>query len=64
MVLLARGGDGGIHAGGMSDIAPVSADMGIMDPEVSVLHIMRMITVVTVFPHILSLFIRLFRRMP
>ena len=45
---------------GASDIALVSADMGITNPEVSVLHIMRMITVVTVFPHILSLFVRLF----
>jgi len=44
---------------GASDMALVSADMGITNPEVSVLHVLRLITVVTVFPHIISLFARL-----
>ncbi len=44
---------------GASDMALVSADMGITNPEVSVIHVMRMITVVTLFPHLLALFARL-----
>ncbi|MGN1369132.1 MAG: AbrB family transcriptional regulator [Aristaeellaceae bacterium] len=44
---------------GASDMALVAADMGITNPEVSVLHVLRLITVVTVFPHILSAFARL-----
>ena len=44
---------------GASDMALVAADMGITNPEVSVLHVLRLITVVTVFPHVLSAFARL-----
>ena len=44
---------------GASDMALVSADMGITNPEVSVVHVLRLITVVTIFPHLISLFIRL-----
>jgi len=42
---------------GASDMALVSADMGITNPDVSVIHVMRMITVVTIFPHIISFFV-------
>jgi len=45
---------------GASDMALVAADMGVDNPEVSVIHILRMITVVTVFPHIIRLFVSLF----
>ena len=44
---------------GASDMALVSADMGITNPEVSVIHVLRLITVVTIFPHIISLAARL-----
>ena len=44
---------------GASDMALVSADMGVTNPEVSVLHVLRLITVVTVFPHVAALVARL-----
>lgn len=44
---------------GASDMALVSADMGVTNPEVSVLSVLRLITVVTVFPHIISFIARL-----
>lgn len=44
---------------GASDMALVSADMGVTNPEVAVLHVLRLITVVTIFPHIIALFARL-----
>lgn len=45
---------------GASDMALISADLGITNPEVSVIHVMRLIGVVIFFPHIISLFVRLF----
>ena len=45
---------------GASDMALISADMGITNPEVSVILVMRMISVVSVFPHVILLFISLF----
>ena len=44
---------------GASDMALVSADMGVTNPEVAVLHVLRLITVVTIFPHIIAFFARL-----
>ena len=44
---------------GASDMALVAADMGVTNPEVSVLHVLRLITVVTVFPHVVAFFARL-----
>ena len=48
---------------GASDMALVSADMGITNPDVSVIHVMRMITVVTVFPHIISFSVGILSRL-
>ncbi len=40
---------------GASDMALISSDMGVDNPEVSFIQILRMILVVTVFPHIINL---------
>ncbi|MBO4378766.1 MAG: AbrB family transcriptional regulator, partial [Clostridia bacterium] len=45
---------------GAADMALISADLGITNPEVSVIHVMRLISVVIFFPHIISLIVRLF----
>ena len=45
---------------GASDMALISADLGITNPEVSVIHVLRLIGVVLFFPHIISLFAQLF----
>lgn len=47
---------------GASDMALVSADMGITNPEVAVLHVLRMVTVVTIFPHLISLAVYILSR--
>lgn len=44
---------------GASDMALVAADMGITNPEVAVIHVLRLITVVTVFPQLLRLLAQL-----
>ena len=47
---------------GASDMALISADLGITSPDVSVLHVMRLITVVFFFPHAITLAIHILSR--
>lgn len=44
---------------GASDMALIASDLGVDNPDVSFIQIMRMITVVTVFPHIINLVVHL-----
>ena len=47
---------------GASDMALISADLGISNPDVSVLHVMRLITVVIFFPHAITFAIHILSR--
>ena len=44
---------------GASDMALIASDLGVENPDVSFIQIIRMITVVTVFPHIINLVVHL-----
>ena len=44
---------------GASDMALIASDLGVDNPDVSFIQIIRMITVVTVFPHIINLVVHL-----
>ena len=44
---------------GASDMALISSDLGVDNPDVTFLQVLRMIIVVTVFPHIVNLVLHL-----
>ena len=44
---------------GASDMALISSDLGVDNPDVAFLQVLRMIIVVTVFPHIVNLVLHL-----
>ena len=45
---------------GASDMALISADVGIQSPDIIVLHVIRVVFVVAVFPQVINLLVMCF----